>query len=117
MAKKLPEYGTINVPQERAVPFGAVTPAPIHSQKLFITSNWRMIRPVIDHEICTRCLTCYMACPDSCWAYNEKKDQMEWNADFCKGCRICINDCPVEAISGAPELDFEDGVVRLEKPF
>jgi Pyruvate/2-oxoacid:ferredoxin oxidoreductase delta subunit len=42
---------------------------------------------------------------------------MEWNADFCKGCQICIKQCPSDALSAVPELDFPDGVVRLEKPF
>jgi pyruvate ferredoxin oxidoreductase delta subunit len=117
MSKKLPEFGTINVPHDREVPFGAITPAPVNTQDLFITSNWRIVRPIIDHETCTRCLTCYIACPDACWQYNEKEDLMEWNWKFCKGCQICINQCPVGALSAEAELDFEDGVHRLEKPF
>ena len=118
MAKqKLPEFSKFNIPKDREVPFGAITPAPVNTQDLFITSNWRVVRPVIDHAKCTRCLTCYMACPDSCWVYNEKADKLEWIAEFCKGCQICIHDCPVNAISAEPELNFPDGVVRLEKPF
>jgi pyruvate ferredoxin oxidoreductase delta subunit len=110
-------FGTISVPEDRAVPFGAITPAPVKQQELFITSNWRVVRPVIDHEKCTRCLTCYIACPDSCWSFNEKEEKMEWNWKFCKGCQICIHECPADALKAVPELDFEDGVVRLEKPF
>jgi len=110
-------FGRINVPEDRAVPFGAITPAPVRQQELFITSNWRIVRPVIDDEKCTRCFTCYVACPDSCWSFNEKEEKMEWNWKFCKGCQICINDCPADALKAVPELDFEDGVVRLEKPF
>jgi len=110
-------FGTINVPEDRAVPFGAITPAPVKQQDLFMTSNWRIVRPVIDHEKCTRCFTCYIACPDSCWSFNEKEEKMEWNWKFCKGCQICINECPADALKAVPELDFEDGVVRLEKPF
>ena len=110
-------FGTINVPQDRAVPFGAITPAPVKQQELFITSNWRVVRPVIDHEKCTRCFTCYISCPDSCWSFNEAEEKMEWNWKFCKGCQICINECPADALTAVPELDFEDGVVRLEKPF
>ena len=120
-AKKtvMPEdmFGTISVPEDRAVPFGAITPAPVRQQELFITSNWRIVRPVIDHEKCTRCLTCYISCPDSCWSFNEQQEKMEWNWKFCKGCQICINECPADALKAVPELDFEDGVVRLEKPF
>ncbi len=110
-------FGTINVPKDRAVPFGAITPAPVKQQELFITSNWRVVRPVIDHEKCTRCFTCYISCPDSCWSFNEAEEKMEWNWKFCKGCQICINECPADALTAVPELDFEDGVVRLEKPF
>ncbi len=110
-------FGTINVPEDRAVPFGAITPAPVKQQDLFITSNWRIVRPVIDHEKCTRCFTCYISCPDSCWSFNEAEEKMEWNWKFCKGCQICINECPADALTAVPELDFEDGVVRLEKPF
>ncbi len=110
-------FGTINVPKDRAVPFGAITPAPVKQQELFITSNWRIVRPVIDHEKCTRCFTCYISCPDSCWSFNEAEEKMEWNWKFCKGCQICINECPADALTAVPELDFEDGVVRLEKPF
>ena len=110
-------FGTINVPTDRAVPFGAITPAPVKQQDLFITSNWRIVRPVIDHEKCTRCFTCYIACPDSCWSFNEAEEKMEWNWKFCKGCQICINECPADALTAVPELDFEDGVFRLEKPF
>jgi 2-oxoacid:acceptor oxidoreductase delta subunit (pyruvate/2-ketoisovalerate family) len=110
-------FGTINVPEDRAVPFGAITPAPVRQQDLFMTSNWRIVRPVIDHEKCTRCFTCYIACPDACWSFNEKEEKMEWNWKFCKGCQICINECPADALKAVPELDFEDGVARLEKPF
>jgi len=110
-------FGTINVPKDREVPFGAITPAPVKQQELFITSNWRVVRPVIDHEKCTRCFTCYIACPDSCWSFNDSAEKMEWNWKFCKGCQICIHECPADALKAVPELDFEDGVVRLEKPF
>ena len=37
MAKELPGYGTIDVPKDRVVPFGAVTPAPVCQQDLFQT--------------------------------------------------------------------------------
>jgi Pyruvate/2-oxoacid:ferredoxin oxidoreductase delta subunit len=58
-----------------------------------------------------------MSCPDACWEYKEEEDEMHWIANFCKGCQICINECPTGALTAAPELDFPDGVARLEKPF
>ena len=95
----------IKVPKDREVPFGAITPAPIKQQELFITSNWRIVRPVIDHEKCTRCFTCYIACPDSCWSFNEKEEQMEWNWKFCKGCRICVEFCPTGVLAFIPSQE------------
>jgi|WetSurMetagenome_2_1015567.scaffolds.fasta_scaffold00217_23 pyruvate ferredoxin oxidoreductase delta subunit len=114
---KLPKFSKFSIPKDLEVPFGAITPAPIKCQNLFITGNWRVFRPVIDHAKCTRCLTCYMACPDACWTYNEQADKIEYVNEFCKGCMICVHDCPVQCISPIPELDFPDGVVQLEKPF
>ncbi len=111
------KVGKIRVPKDREVPFGAITPAPVTQQDLFVTSNWRVTRPVIDHEKCTRCFSCYISCPDACWSYDEKAEKMDWNWKFCKGCQMCIHECPADALKGAPELDFEDGVYRLEKPF
>ena len=35
----------IKIPKDREVPFGAITPAPVRQQELFITSNWRIVRP------------------------------------------------------------------------
>jgi Pyruvate/2-oxoacid:ferredoxin oxidoreductase delta subunit len=50
--------------------------------------------------------------------YKEEDDTLEWVGDFCKGCQVCIAQCTVDgALVAAPELDFEGGVVRLEKPF
>ena len=118
MAKALPSYGTIVVPKDREVPFGAVTPAPVGTQPLFTTSNWRVNRPVRDEEKCNKCLQCYMACPDACWVYKDADESLEWVGDFCKGGGVCIEACAHEgALISVPELDFEDGVVRLEKPF
>jgi 2-oxoacid:acceptor oxidoreductase delta subunit (pyruvate/2-ketoisovalerate family) len=112
-----PIFNAIEVPEDKAVPFGAITPAPKKEQDKFITGNWRIVRPVMDNEKCTRCLNCVTYCPDACWEFNEENDEMIWNWKYCKGCQICINECPVGALSPVPELDFEDGVIRLEKPF
>ena len=105
------------IPKHLEVPLGAVLPAPVKEQPGMITGNWRTERPVIDHEKCTTCLNCFIYCPDSSWHLDEKSEQMVWNADYCKGCLICVNECPVNCLEPVNELEFPDGVVRLEKPF
>ncbi|HUJ25791.1 MAG TPA: hypothetical protein VLW85_07225 [Myxococcales bacterium] len=106
-----------NVPKERAVPFGCVTPAPVGEQPAMITGNWREYRPVLDPTVCNLCLDCVTLCPDACWKLDEAAEMVVWNPKYCKGCLICVNQCTGEALSKAYELDFPDGVVRLEKPF
>jgi 2-oxoacid:acceptor oxidoreductase delta subunit (pyruvate/2-ketoisovalerate family) len=106
-----------NIPKEREVPFAGVTPGPVGEQPMMITGNWRTYRPVIDQEKCNLCMNCVVFCPDACWQLNEAEEEVVWNAKYCKGCLLCVNECTTEALTKAYELDFEDGVVRLEKLF
>ncbi len=106
-----------NIPKDKQVPLGCVTPAPVGEQPMMITGNWREYRPVIDHEKCDLCLNCVVFCPDGSWRLNEAEEQVEWDGKYCKGCMICVNECTTDSLSKAYELDFDDGVVRLEKPF
>jgi pyruvate ferredoxin oxidoreductase delta subunit len=62
------------------------------------TGDWKTFSPVRNLEKCTRCLLCAIFCPDGAINYNEKKEDIEFDLDFCKGCGICANECPVEAI-------------------
>jgi len=105
------------IPEHKQVPFAGCTAAPVKEQRMMITGNWRTYRPVINREECNLCMMCVIFCPDASWQLNEAEDEVVWNADFCKGCLICVNECTHGALSKAHELDFEDGVVRLEKPF
>ena len=105
------------IPKEREVPFGGIIKSPVKDNRGMITGNWRTERPIIDHELCTLCLNCYIFCPDACWTVNDEEEKMVWNADFCKGCLVCKTECSEGALSAANELDFDDGVIRLEKPF
>ncbi|MCP3684912.1 MAG: pyruvate synthase [bacterium] len=57
------------------------------------TGGWRALKPVRDTKKCTKCMTCWMNCPDNAIA----KD-LRINYDYCKGCGICAATCPVKAI-------------------
>lgn len=62
------------------------------------TGDWRTFKPVRDLEKCTRCLLCHIYCPDGAIKWDPETKDIEFNYDFCKGCGICANECPVNAI-------------------
>jgi len=91
--KKLPKFGTLSIiPKDREVPFGAVTPALCRRRTFSMTGNCGS-SPGNRPRECTRCLTCYLSCPDSCWVYNEKDDVLEWDRKFRKGCQFASHEC------------------------
>jgi len=66
------------------------------------TGDWRTQRPVIDRDLCTNCLTCWVNCPDSSIIVEDGKFK-EFDYDHCKGCAICVGVCPKKAISMVSE--------------
>ncbi len=65
------------------------------------TGSWRTERPVVDNSTCVKCRTCETFCPDGAITVDESGAHI--NYDFCKGCGICANVCPVKAIKMVEE--------------
>lgn len=67
------------------------------------TGLWRILRPVIDYDLCNRCnWICGSYCPDS--AISVAADgRPVIDYDHCKGCMICVAQCPPHAIAAVPE--------------
>ncbi len=64
---------------------------------------------------CNACDNCYLVCPEPCIARPERSNGMyKILIDYCKGCRVCIEECPTGCLEGVPELDFDTGVVRMD---
>lgn len=61
------------------------------------TGSWRSMRPVVDKEKCINCLVCWMYCPDNSIIV-EKGEMKGIKLSHCKGCGICANQCPKDAI-------------------
>ncbi len=66
------------------------------------TGMWSKLKPIIDLEKCTPattgkyvCFNCWLYCPE---AVVSRKIPPEVNMDYCKGCGICMEECPVKAI-------------------
>ncbi len=58
------------------------------------TGSWRFLRPVMDKEKCIGCLLCWINCPDAVI----DRDTLAINLAYCKGCGICAEECPKQAI-------------------
>lgn len=70
------------------------------------TGLWRSLRPVVHDDKCHRCLwICGTACPDG--AITKGRDGYpDVDLEHCKGCMICVAECPSHAIDAVPEKSF-----------
>lgn len=67
------------------------------------TGLWRTLRPIVDPASCHRCVwVCGSFCPDSAIRVNSA-GYPEIDYDHCKGCMICLAQCPSHAIHAVPE--------------
>ena len=67
------------------------------------TGSWRLERPEVDYERCTRCGICFVRCPDGAISLDEEGYPMI-DLDHCKGCGICWEQCPVSGIGRRKEV-------------
>jgi pyruvate ferredoxin oxidoreductase gamma subunit len=69
------------------------------------TGAWRTLRPVIDLTRCRRCWwVCSTFCPDGAIAV-EPDGTPRIDYEHCKGCLVCVAQCPPHAIAALPECD------------
>lgn len=67
------------------------------------TGLWRTLRPVVDLARCNKCnWVCGSFCPDSAITANDEGYPVI-DYDHCKGCLICVAQCPPHAIEVEPE--------------
>ena len=72
------------------------------------TGLWRTLRPVIDLARCHRCTwVCTTACPDGA-IHVDATGAPVIDYDHCKGCMICVAQCPPHAIAAVPEQQFSE---------
>jgi len=52
---------------------------------------------------CFECDNCYGVCPDNAVIKLGPGKRFEFNYDYCKGCGVCVSECPCGAIEMRPE--------------
>jgi len=80
----------------RDLPLGGIIPEP-KTSLYNKTGNWRAMKPVLDNGKCIKCLLCWIHCPEPAILRGDD-DSVQIDYDYCKGCGICANVCPVHAI-------------------
>jgi NADPH-dependent glutamate synthase beta subunit-like oxidoreductase len=67
---------------------------------------------------CNACDNCYLVCPEPCIVRSVRSNGLyKILTDYCKGCRVCIEECPTGCLESVPEMDFDTGVVRMDTAF
>ena len=87
---------------------GAVADKP-GSSRANKTGSWRTFKPVVNDK-CIACGICVHYCPEACIEIKPVKGSKAKsgkkaviNYDFCKGCLICMDECPHKAITSGRE--------------
>jgi pyruvate ferredoxin oxidoreductase gamma subunit len=65
-------------------------------------AGWRVYRPVIELGRCTRCLLCFVLCPEGA-IHLDADNYPVVDYDHCKGCLVCVTECPPKAVSETRE--------------
>jgi NADPH-dependent glutamate synthase beta subunit-like oxidoreductase len=70
--------------------------------------------------VCNGCDNCYIVCPDVSVLRDARENgHYSIRTTYCKGCLVCVQECPTGCLEKVPELDFDepDAVVRMETAF
>lgn len=112
--KAYPASAWIDLPLEEARVAAPAIHAALTSE-LQPTGLWRTLRPLIDYERCNRCWwVCSSFCPDGAISVEEGRPEIDY--DHCKGCLVCLVQCPPHAITAVPEHGLHRSEAVAEGP-
>ncbi|MFP3205007.1 MAG: 4Fe-4S binding protein [Metallosphaera yellowstonensis] len=67
------------------------------------TGTWRVLRPVIHYDKCTKCRLCFFYCVENTIDL-EPNMFPKIDYQYCKGCGVCAQVCPTAAIEMMREV-------------
>lgn len=84
------------------------------SAKTYETGSWRTWKPECHREHCIQCLACWEFCPEDAIVLEDGKDVDGGTRKFvvginyfhCKGCGLCVRECPVNKEGVAKAITF-----------
>jgi len=91
---------------------GVITEA--GSAARYETGSWRTWKPITRRENCIHCLKCWEYCPEDAILLEDgldpagkpRKFVKDVNYFHCKGCGLCVKECPVNKEGVVTALDF-----------
>jgi NADPH-dependent glutamate synthase beta subunit-like oxidoreductase len=108
-------------------------PAPVtgpeqrrRSQNIEVTLGYSREQAVAESDrcmscgVCNGCDNCYIVCPDVSVLRDARENgHYSIRTTYCKGCLVCVQECPTGCLEKVPELDFDepDAVTRMETAF
>jgi NADPH-dependent glutamate synthase beta subunit-like oxidoreductase len=96
------------------------------SQRVEVTLAYSREQAVAESDrcmscgVCNGCDNCYIVCPDvSVMRDTRENGHYTIRTTYCKGCLVCVQECPTGCLEKVPEMDFDDpaDVTRMETAF
>ena len=96
------------------------------SQKVEVTLAYSEEQAVAEADrcmscgVCNGCDNCYIVCPDVSVLRDARENgHYSIRTTYCKGCLVCVQECPTGCLEKVPEMDFDapEDVTRMETAF
>jgi NADPH-dependent glutamate synthase beta subunit-like oxidoreductase len=96
------------------------------SQRVEVTLAYSQEQAVAEADrcmscgVCNGCDNCYLVCPDVSVLRDARENgHYSIRTTYCKGCLVCVQECPTGCLEKVPEMDFDDpaDVTRMETAF
>jgi NADPH-dependent glutamate synthase beta subunit-like oxidoreductase len=96
------------------------------SQQVEVTLGYSREQAVAEADrcmscgVCNGCDNCYIVCPDVSVLRDARENgHYTIRTTYCKGCLVCVQECPTGCLEKVPEMDFDDpaDVTRMETAF